>query len=156
MGCRSGRADGVEYGSEGVNMCQGGARPSAMAEPRVYTKCNDTRRAKLNMIFYLFVAKHGHCTSNQRKNYRRTKTTNLLEWTSDRQPVPMDIFCCPVPPSRQELHLTDGVPYNYNCQSLPPAALKTIIKRLGLSSEAVIEAAKPASIQAVLLAWYFL
>lgn len=68
----------------------------------------------------------------------------------------MDIFCCPVPPSRQELHLTDGVPYNYNCQSLLPAALKTIIKRLGLSSEAVIEAAKPASIQAVLLAWYFL
>ncbi|KAF3338655.1 WD40-like Beta Propeller Repeat [Carex littledalei] len=55
-----------------------------------------------------------------------------------RPPVPLDIFSCPVPPSSNgdELHLTDGLSYNYNCQVIPPAALKTILNRPKLASEA--------------------
>lgn len=54
-----------------------------------------------------------------------------------RPPVPLDIFSCPVPPSSRhdELHLTDGVSYNYNCRPIPPAALKTLVKRPKLASE---------------------
>jgi Tol biopolymer transport system component len=55
-----------------------------------------------------------------------------------RPPVPLDIFSCPVTPSSKEdeLHLTDGLSYNYNCQVIPPAALKTILNRPKLASEA--------------------
>ncbi|KAF0921369.1 hypothetical protein E2562_006941 [Oryza meyeriana var. granulata] len=55
-----------------------------------------------------------------------------------RPPVPLDIFSCPVAPSsqRDELHLTDGVSYNHNCRPIPPAALKALLKRPKLSSEA--------------------
>lgn len=54
-----------------------------------------------------------------------------------RPPVPLDIFSCPVPPSstRDELHLTDGVSYNYNCRPIPPAALKALLKRPKLAAE---------------------
>ncbi|KAL5201074.1 hypothetical protein ABZP36_035428 [Zizania latifolia] len=54
-----------------------------------------------------------------------------------RPPVPLDIFSCPVPPSspRDELNLTDGVSYNYNCRPIPPPALKTLLKRPKLASE---------------------
>ncbi|RCV45097.1 hypothetical protein SETIT_9G425700v2, partial [Setaria italica] len=66
---------------------------------------------------------------------------NIAFFTSYRPPVPLDIFCCPVPPlSRQsELHLTDGLSYNYNCRPIPPSALKTIIKRLRLAPEAITD-----------------
>ncbi|XP_078165389.1 uncharacterized protein LOC144560110 [Carex rostrata] len=55
-----------------------------------------------------------------------------------RPPVPLDIFSCPVEPKsfEDELSLTDGQSYNYNCQVIPPAALKTIIKHPKLASEA--------------------
>lgn len=54
-----------------------------------------------------------------------------------RPPVPLDIFSCPVPPSssRDEFHLTDGISYNYNCRPIPPAALKTLLKRPKLAAE---------------------
>jgi hypothetical protein len=47
-------------------------------------------------------------------------------------------FSCPVPPSlkQDELHLTDGSSYNYNCQVIPLAVLKTILKHPKLASEA--------------------
>nr|CAB3496115.1 unnamed protein product [Digitaria exilis] len=66
---------------------------------------------------------------------------SIAFFTSYRPPVPLDIFCCSVPAlSRQsELHLTDGLSYNYNCQAIPPAALKTIIKRLRLAPESIID-----------------
>ncbi|KAF8721492.1 hypothetical protein HU200_022996 [Digitaria exilis] len=66
---------------------------------------------------------------------------SIAFFTSYRPPVPLDIFCCSVPAlSRQsELHLTDGFSYNYNCQAIPPAALKTIIKRLRLAPESIID-----------------
>ncbi|TVU47289.1 hypothetical protein EJB05_06884 [Eragrostis curvula] len=67
---------------------------------------------------------------------------SIAFFTSYRPPVPLDIFCCPVPPSPEqgELCLTDdGLFYNYNCQTIPPAALKTIIRRLSLAPETVIE-----------------
>lgn len=66
---------------------------------------------------------------------------SIAFFTSYRPPVALDIFCCPVPPSskQDELHLTDGLSYNYNCRPIPPAALKTIIKRLRLAPEAVID-----------------
>lgn len=55
-----------------------------------------------------------------------------------RPPVPLDIFSSPIEPSseKDELKLTDGESYNYNCQVIPPEALKTIIKRLKLASVA--------------------
>jgi hypothetical protein len=66
---------------------------------------------------------------------------SIAFFTSYGPPVPLDIFCCPVPAlSRQsEIHLTDGLSYNYNCQPIPLSALKTIIKRLRLAPEAIID-----------------
>ncbi|XP_066380985.1 uncharacterized protein [Miscanthus floridulus] len=66
---------------------------------------------------------------------------SIAFFTAYRPPVALDIFCCPVlPSSRQdELHLTDGLSYNYNCRPIPPAALKTIIKRPRVAHEAVID-----------------
>uniref|UniRef100_A0A0D9VTC3 Pentatricopeptide repeat-containing protein n=1 Tax=Leersia perrieri TaxID=77586 RepID=A0A0D9VTC3_9ORYZ len=59
---------------------------------------------------------------------------SIAFFTSYRPPVALDIFCCPALPSgpQDELHLTDGNSYNYNCQYIPPAALKTIVERLGV------------------------
>jgi hypothetical protein len=67
---------------------------------------------------------------------------SIAFFTSYRPPVPLDIFRCPVPASskQDELHLTDGLSYNYNGQTVPPEALKTIVKRLELAPQAVIEA----------------
>ncbi|EEF38217.1 uncharacterized protein LOC8274801 [Ricinus communis] len=66
------------------------------------------------------------------------KRGSIAFFATYRPPVPLDIFSCSVPPtSRQdELHMTDGLSYNYNCQLIPPEALKTIIKRPKLASEA--------------------
>ncbi|WVZ49709.1 hypothetical protein U9M48_001041 [Paspalum notatum var. saurae] len=66
---------------------------------------------------------------------------SIAFFTSYRPPVPLDIFYCPVPPSRKggELHLTDGVSYNYNCRPIPQAAVKTIIKHLRQAPGAVVD-----------------
>ncbi|KAJ4754118.1 DPP6 N-terminal domain-like protein [Rhynchospora pubera] len=63
---------------------------------------------------------------------------SIAFFTTYRPPVPLDIFSCPVQPSseKDELHLTDGKSYNYNCRVIPLAALKTILKRPKLASEA--------------------
>uniref|UniRef100_I1PC41 Uncharacterized protein n=1 Tax=Oryza glaberrima TaxID=4538 RepID=I1PC41_ORYGL len=57
-----------------------------------------------------------------------------------RPPVPLDVFSCPVapPPSspRDELHLTDGVSYNHSCRPIPAAALRALLQRPKLASEA--------------------
>ena len=62
---------------------------------------------------------------------------SIAFFASYRPPVPLDIFSCPVPPSsnRDELHLTDGVSYNYNCRPIPPAALKVLLKRPKLAAD---------------------
>ncbi|KAG0603104.1 hypothetical protein M758_10G067000 [Ceratodon purpureus] len=59
-----------------------------------------------------------------------------------RPPVPLDIFSCPNPPSskRDELLLSDGVSYNYNCRTIPPAALKVLLRRPKLAAEKVTDA----------------
>jgi hypothetical protein len=66
------------------------------------------------------------------------KRGSIAFFTTYRPPVPLDIFSCPVPllSKEDEVHLTDGVSYNYNCQVIPPAALKTILQRPSLASEA--------------------
>lgn len=67
---------------------------------------------------------------------------SIAFFASYRPPVPLDIFCCPAPASsrQDELHLTDGISYNYNGQPIPSVALKTIVKHLDLAPEAVVEA----------------
>lgn len=54
-----------------------------------------------------------------------------------RPPVPLDIFSVPIPPSsiRDEVHLTDGVSYNYNCRPIPKDALKSLLKRPKLAAD---------------------
>uniref|UniRef100_J3LN71 Uncharacterized protein n=1 Tax=Oryza brachyantha TaxID=4533 RepID=J3LN71_ORYBR len=66
---------------------------------------------------------------------------SIAFFASYRPPLALDIFCCPAPPSRpqDELHLTDGDSYNYNCRPIPPAALKTIVERLGVSRGDAVE-----------------
>jgi hypothetical protein len=65
------------------------------------------------------------------------KRGSIAFFTTYRPPVPLDIFSCPLEPTSKhdELHMTDGVSYNYNGQVIPPAALKTILKRPKLASE---------------------
>jgi hypothetical protein len=62
---------------------------------------------------------------------------SIASFATYRPPVALDIFSCPVPPSsgRDEVHLTDGVSYNYNCRPIPPAALKTLLRRPKLVAE---------------------
>ncbi|GAB2291226.1 hypothetical protein Dimus_025483 [Dionaea muscipula] len=54
-----------------------------------------------------------------------------------RPSVPLDIFSSPLPPTSKldELHMTDGVSYNYDGQEISSAALKIILKREKLASE---------------------
>ncbi|XBI43653.1 hypothetical protein VPH35_108399 [Triticum aestivum] len=54
-----------------------------------------------------------------------------------RPPLPFDIFSCPFLPLsiKDELHLTDGMSYNYNGCPIPPAALKTLLKIPKLTEE---------------------
>jgi len=54
-----------------------------------------------------------------------------------RPPVPLDIFSVPISPSsiRDEVHLTDGVSYNYNCRPIPKDALKSLLKRPKLAAD---------------------
>ncbi|KAJ4745205.1 DPP6 N-terminal domain-like protein [Rhynchospora pubera] len=64
---------------------------------------------------------------------------SIAFFTTYRPPVPLDIFCCPVPPSssEDEFPLTDGLSYNSNGQAIPPAVLKTILRRPNFASEAI-------------------
>ncbi|KAK1404084.1 Tol-Pal system beta propeller repeat-containing protein [Heracleum sosnowskyi] len=59
--------------------------------------------------------------------------------TTYRPPVPLEIFSCPLPPTsnKDELPMTDGVSYNFNGNFIPPAALKTILKRPKLVPEGI-------------------
>ncbi|KAH7854203.1 hypothetical protein Vadar_011342 [Vaccinium darrowii] len=65
------------------------------------------------------------------------KRGSIAFFTTYRSPLPLDIFSCPLEPTSKhdELHMTDGVSYNYNGQVIPSAALKTILKRPKLASE---------------------
>uniref|UniRef100_M8C5H9 Protein tolB n=1 Tax=Aegilops tauschii TaxID=37682 RepID=M8C5H9_AEGTA len=67
----------------------------------------------------------------------RERRGRIVFSTAYRPPVPFDIFACPFSPSctNEELHLTDGVSYNYNGCSIPPAALKTLLKNPKLAEE---------------------
>ncbi|PON35094.1 Tricorn protease [Parasponia andersonii] len=67
------------------------------------------------------------------------KRGSIAFFTTYRPPVPLDIYSCPLsptPPTHDELHMTDGVSYNYNGQAIPPSTLKTILKNPKLASEA--------------------
>ncbi|KAF2320110.1 hypothetical protein GH714_023773 [Hevea brasiliensis] len=66
------------------------------------------------------------------------KKGSIAFFATYKPPVPLDIFSCPVSPTsrHEELRMTDGLSYNYNCQVIPPEALKTIIRRPILASEA--------------------
>ncbi|EXB93790.1 hypothetical protein L484_010932 [Morus notabilis] len=66
------------------------------------------------------------------------KRGSIAFFATYRPPVPLDIFSCPLLPTsnKDELLMTDGVSYNYNAQVIPPEALKTILQRPKLASEA--------------------
>ncbi|PON66640.1 Tricorn protease [Parasponia andersonii] len=63
------------------------------------------------------------------------KRGSIAFFATYRPPVPLDIFSCSKTSKQDELHMTDGVSYNYNAQVIPSAALKTILKRPKLASE---------------------
>nr|XP_045085502.1 uncharacterized protein LOC109767595 [Aegilops tauschii subsp. strangulata] len=73
----------------------------------------------------------------KKKNLYSERRGRIVFSTAYRPPVPFDIFACPFSPSctNEELHLTDGVSYNYNGCSIPPAALKTLLKNPKLAEE---------------------
>lgn len=63
---------------------------------------------------------------------------SIASFATYRPPLPVDIFSCPISPSsaKDELHLTDGVSYNYNGRPIPAAALKALVaKKPDLASE---------------------
>lgn len=63
---------------------------------------------------------------------------SIASFATYRPPLPVDIFSCPVSPSsgKDELHLTDGVSYNYNGRPIPAQALKALVaKKPELASE---------------------
>ncbi|OAY43500.1 uncharacterized protein LOC110620688 [Manihot esculenta] len=66
------------------------------------------------------------------------KRGSIAFFASYKPPVPLDIYSCSVPPTgrHDELHMTDGLSNNYNCRVIQPEALKAIIKRPKLASEA--------------------
>ncbi|XP_050215638.1 uncharacterized protein LOC126666806 [Mercurialis annua] len=61
-----------------------------------------------------------------------------IAFYSQLRPPALDIFTCPVlaTSSGDELPMTDGVSYNYNCRAIPTEALTTLIKHPKLKSEA--------------------
>ncbi|WOH14261.1 hypothetical protein DCAR_0933780 [Daucus carota subsp. sativus] len=67
------------------------------------------------------------------------KRGSIAFFTTYRPPVPLEIFSCPYPPTsnKDELPMTDGVSYNFNGHSIPPAALKTILRRPKLVPEGI-------------------
>ncbi|XBI43647.1 hypothetical protein VPH35_108393 [Triticum aestivum] len=77
----------------------------------------------------------GQVTKNQNSNSEHRG--RIVFSTTCRHPEQFDIFSCSFSPSSsdEELHLTDGVSYNYNGRSIPPAALKTLLKSPKLAEE---------------------
>uniref|UniRef100_A0ACD5VAF5 Uncharacterized protein n=2 Tax=Avena sativa TaxID=4498 RepID=A0ACD5VAF5_AVESA len=77
------------------------------------------------------------CKYALNRNLNPERRGRIIFSATYRPPVPFDIFCCPFPPSSTdcELHLTDGVSHNYNGRSIPPAALKTLLKRPMLANK---------------------
>ena len=65
------------------------------------------------------------------------ESRGTIAFCTGRPPVPLDIFACPVSArdSSDEVPLTDGTSHNYNCGLIPPAALKTLLKRPKLFAE---------------------
>ena len=63
---------------------------------------------------------------------------SIAFFSTYRPPMPLDIFSLPIPAAsnRDELPMTDGKSYNYNGQIIPPVALKAMLKRPKLASEA--------------------
>lgn len=70
------------------------------------------------------------------------KRGSIAFFTTYRSPLALEIYSCPLPPksARDEINLTDGKSYNYNGHSIPPTALKTILKRPKLVSEGIKDA----------------
>ncbi|GJN04352.1 hypothetical protein PR202_ga21895 [Eleusine coracana subsp. coracana] len=67
-----------------------------------------------------------------------TSRGSIASFATYRPPLPVDLFSCPMTPSsgKDELHLTDGVSYNYNGRPIPAAALKALVaKKPELASE---------------------
>ncbi|XP_024019239.1 uncharacterized protein LOC21389580 isoform X2 [Morus notabilis] len=76
------------------------------------------------------------------------KRGSIAFFATYRPPVALDIFSCPqeLPQTTSnhqghEVHMTDGKSYNYNAKVIPPAALKTILKRPELASQRIYKAA---------------
>ncbi|GJN04704.1 hypothetical protein PR202_ga22272 [Eleusine coracana subsp. coracana] len=70
--------------------------------------------------------------------YRNFSRGSISSFAAYRSPLPLDIFSCSIPPSseKDELHLTDGLSYNYNGRPLSAAALKALVeKKPELASE---------------------
>ncbi|XP_062113468.1 uncharacterized protein LOC133824565 [Humulus lupulus] len=70
------------------------------------------------------------------------KRGSIAFFATYRPPLPLDIYSSPlsVKSRKEELHMTDGVSYNYNAQVIPPDALKKILTRPKLASEGITEA----------------
>ncbi|KAK3120380.1 hypothetical protein QOZ80_9AG0686610 [Eleusine coracana subsp. coracana] len=62
------------------------------------------------------------------RNFSRGSISSFAAY---RSPLPLDIFSCSIPPSseKDELHLTDGLSYNYNGRPLSAAALKALVEK---------------------------
>ncbi|KAK3119048.1 hypothetical protein QOZ80_9BG0712830 [Eleusine coracana subsp. coracana] len=62
------------------------------------------------------------------RNFSRGSISSFAAY---RSPLPLDIFSCSIPPSsdKDELHLTDGVSYNYNGRPLSATALKALVEK---------------------------
>ncbi|KAL8110311.1 hypothetical protein AgCh_026149 [Apium graveolens] len=67
------------------------------------------------------------------------KRGSIAFFTTYRPPVALDIYSCPLPPKspHEELRMTNGKSQNYDGHSIPPAALKLIIKRPKLAPEGI-------------------
>ncbi|KAK1354725.1 hypothetical protein POM88_047981 [Heracleum sosnowskyi] len=64
---------------------------------------------------------------------------SIAFFTTYRPPVALDIFSTLFPRFENEIQMTDGVSYNYNGHSIPPATLKTLLKRPVLVKQEIKE-----------------
>ncbi|KAF7082741.1 hypothetical protein CFC21_086598 [Triticum aestivum] len=71
------------------------------------------------------------CQVARNQNTNSERRGRIVFYTTNRPPVPFDMFSCGFSssPIDDELHLTDGVSCNYNGCPVPPAALKALFKR---------------------------
>ncbi|KAF4368532.1 hypothetical protein F8388_018656 [Cannabis sativa] len=65
------------------------------------------------------------------------KRGSIAFFSTYRPPLPLDIYSSPllVTSRKDELHMTDGLSYNYNAQIIPSNALKKILTRPKMASE---------------------